>query len=380
MRVLLHCVYYPPEVGGLESHVSGLAEGLVRHGAEVRVVTSRSISGLPREEEVKGVRVKRTWLPSRSPLGWAAHALCSAPATRRWAKWADLIHAQSFASVPPVVMAARAEGCPSVGSFHTSHFLLRAESRLWAPVLTRLVEWPDHVLAASEEIAEVASDLGRGSDVEALTNGVDTDQFRALDRPRSERETAPTIVVPRRLFQKNGVEFLVRALPAIRAGIPDVRVIIVGDGPERRRLEEVATQLGVEGSIEFLGSRPHEEMPDLLSAAKIAVFPSLMEATSVAALEAMSCGLPVVASDVGGLPEIVDSEVGMLVPPGDSAALAAGVIRLLSDERLSERGRRARDRVVANWSNDRLIDRHLEIYGDLLEGRAVRKSSAVGGG
>ena len=69
MKILLHCVYYPPEVGGLESHVSGLAEGLVRRGLEVRVVTSRSLPGLPREEEIKGVRVKRTWLPSRSAVG-----------------------------------------------------------------------------------------------------------------------------------------------------------------------------------------------------------------------------------------------------------------------------------------------------------------------
>jgi glycosyltransferase involved in cell wall biosynthesis len=113
-------------------------------------------------------------------------------------------------------------------------------------------------------------------------------------------------------------------------------------------------------------------MPSLFRSAEIAVFPSLMEATSVAALEAMSSGLPVVASAVGGLPEIVDREVGALVPPGDPAALAQAITRLLADDARSEKGLRARARVVAMWSNDRLVERHLEIYDDLVSGGPVR--------
>jgi glycosyltransferase involved in cell wall biosynthesis len=108
-------------------------------------------------------------------------------------------------------------------------------------------------------------------------------------------------------------------------------------------------------------------MPELFRSAQVAVIPSLMEATSVAALEAMACGLAVVASDVGGLPEIVDAGVGALVPPGDPVALAEAVARLLGDPRCAEKGRLARERVVARWSNDRLVERHLEIYRELLE-------------
>jgi glycosyltransferase involved in cell wall biosynthesis len=100
-----------------------------------------------------------------------------------------------------------------------------------------------------------------------------------------------------------------------------------------------------------------------------------MEATSVAALEAMACGLPVVASDVGGLPEIVDPTVGALVPPGDPVALAEAVAGVLADPRRSEKGRLARDRVVARWSNDRLVERHLEIYRELVEKPAHHRPS-----
>jgi glycosyltransferase involved in cell wall biosynthesis len=110
-------------------------------------------------------------------------------------------------------------------------------------------------------------------------------------------------------------------------------------------------------------------MPGLLSSGDLAIFPSLMEATSVAALEAMSCGLPVAASRVGGLPEIVDERVGGLFEPANPKALADVVIGLIESGRLEELGRQGRRRVVDHWSNDRLAERHLEIYRSLLERR-----------
>jgi glycosyltransferase involved in cell wall biosynthesis len=109
-------------------------------------------------------------------------------------------------------------------------------------------------------------------------------------------------------------------------------------------------------------------MPGLLSSAEVAIFPSLMEATSVAALESMACELPVAASRVGGLPEIVDDDVGALFAPADPENLGAAVVRLLEDPDLATRGQRARRRVVERWSNERWVDRHLEIYGELTGG------------
>jgi glycosyltransferase involved in cell wall biosynthesis len=106
-------------------------------------------------------------------------------------------------------------------------------------------------------------------------------------------------------------------------------------------------------------------MPALLASADIAVFPSLMEATSVAALEAMSCGVPVAASRVGGLPEIVDEDVGTLFEPADPDDLAARVAALLARTDLDAMAVRARERVVRSWSLERLARRHIEIYREL---------------
>jgi glycosyltransferase involved in cell wall biosynthesis len=380
LRILLHCVYYPPEVGGLESHVAALAEGLVARGHEVRVITSRSTPGAPAREVRGGVEVIRTWFPSRNPAGWIVHALGSLPATRRGARWADVVHAQAFASIPPCAWGrgsaggspARGGGRPPlVATFHTSHFLVRARLPRWKPILRRLVQAPDHALAASGEIAQVAEALAPGTRVEALTNGVETDTFRPVAPTLPPEPGTRVVLVPRRLFPKNGVEFAIRAAPLVAAEIPEVRFLLVGDGPERTRLEALARELGVEDRVRFLGARPHEAMPGILASAEIAVFPSLMEATSVAALECMACQRPVVATRVGGLPEIVDETVGTLVPPADPRGLADGILRTLRRPDLADAGIRARTRVVDHWSNARLVERHLRIYQALLEGAPV---------
>lgn len=365
----MHCVYFPPEVGGLESHIFYLCRGLVARGHEVDTVTSRSRSDLPPYEVMDGVRVWRTWLPARSTPGWAAHAFFSMPRFGTLARSADVLHAQDIAAVVPCMVAQRVRNAPLVTTYHSSHFLKRASSPFWRPIFRRFLMAADRNLAASTEIASVAEQIAPGVRVEPVTNGVETSLFRrvapALPAPGSGRRR---IVVPRRLFAKNGVENAVRALPLIAREV-DVEALVIGDGPERAALERLASELGVSDRTVFLGARPNHEMPGLLSSAEVSVIPSLMEATSVAALESMACELPVAASCVGGLPELVDPEVGALFPPGNPEALARTVVALLRSDRLREMGARARARVVERWSNERLVDRHVAVYEEVIARR-----------
>jgi glycosyltransferase involved in cell wall biosynthesis len=354
----MHCVYFPPEVGGLESHVYYLCRGLVKSGCRVSVVTSRSKPELPAYEVKEGIEVWRTWLPERNVLGWGVHGAWSTPRLAQTARRADVVHAQAFQSVPPGVVAKTANRIPLVSTWHTSHFLERAASPFWRPIFQRLLNWSDHNLAASAQIADVAERLAPGVLVEALTNGVETDIFHRCE-PSLPPGKRRRIIVPRRLFEKNGVEFFLRAMPLIAERV-NVEAVIVGDGPERDNLETLVA--------------------GLLSSADLAVFPSLIEATSVAALESMACELPVAASNVGGLPEIVDSDVGGLFEAGNPTALAATVTSLLEREDLRALGAAARARVVERWSNARLVDRHLEVYEGLLSGgrKQVRDPSGEG--
>lgn len=363
----MHSVYFPPEVGGMESHVHFLCRGLVERGHDVSVVTSHSVPRTPAHETIDGIRVWRTWFPARNPAGWAMYALASIPRLREVARGAHILHAQDIASVAPCAAVRTRTRASMVATFHSSHFLRRAARPAWRPALAWMVRAPEKSLAASQEIASVAEGLAPGVRVEALPNGVDTDIFRPVSSgpPTGSRRR---LVVPRRLFSKNGVEYLVRAVPLITARV-DAETMIVGDGPERAKLQALASELGVADRIRFLGARPHREMPALLSSAELAVFPSLMEATSVAALEAMACELPVAASRVGGLPEIVNGDVGALFEPADPQSLADAVVTLLKDPELRARGRRGRERVVARWSNDHLVERHLQIYRELAGDR-----------
>lgn len=366
MRILQQCIYFPPEVGGLESHAFYLCRDLVRLGNDVTMVTSRSKPGFKDREDMDGVKVLRTWMPSRTPAGWIAHTMRSIPTYMPLARAADVLHAQTFASAPPAMLAKRRYGKPMVLTLHTSHFLKLAQKPAWKPVLRRIIKSTDWLLAASEEIRDVALSLYPHPRAEALTNGVDTEMFRRTAPTLAPAEArVRRVIVPRRLFHKNGVEYFVRALPLIRQETP-IEALFVGDGPEREKLEGLARELGVLDACRFMGARPNTEMPGLLSSAEVAVFPSLMEATSVAALEAMSCELPVAASNVGGLPEIVDETVGTLFEPANPAHLAEKLIALLHRNDVREAGKRARERVVASWSNERLARHHIRIYETLL--------------
>jgi glycosyltransferase involved in cell wall biosynthesis len=368
MKVLQQCIYFPPEVGGLESHAYYLCRELVRLGDEVTMITSRSLPQAPASETMDGVRVVRTWFPSRrTAAGWTAHTVASIPTYMRFARDADVLHAQTFASALPGMLAKRRWRKPLVVTLHTSHFLRLARRASWRPVLRRIIASADWLLAASEEIRDVALGLYRHPRAEALTNGVDTDLFRRVE-PALARAERRRVIVPRRLFEKNGVEYLVRAMPILRREL-DVEALLVGDGPERGRLETLAAELGISDAVRFLGARPNTEMPGLYASADAAVLPSLMEATSVAALEAMSCEVPVAASRVGGLPQIIDEDVGTLFEPANPEHLAARLAALLRRPTLRAAGEAARRRVVEHWSVERLARRHREIYREVL-GRA----------
>lgn len=366
MNILQQCIYFPPEVGGLESHAFYLCRDLVRLGNQVTMVTSHSKPDSPREEVMDGVRVIRTWFPSKNPAGWIAHTVGTIPTYLPLAKDADVLHAQTFASALPAMMAKKRYGKPMALTLHTSHFLKLAQKPVWQPILRRIIKSTDWLLAASAEIRDVALGLYPHPRAEALTNGVDTEMFKPVP-PTLPPPPAGVhrVIVPRRLFHKNGVEYFVRALPLIRAQVP-IEAIFVGDGPEREKLEGIAKELGVLEACKFMGARPNTDMPGLLASAEISVFPSLMEATSVAALESMSCELPVAASRVGGLPEIVDETVGTLFEPANPPDLAEKVIALLKRPDLKETGARARARVTQSWSNERLAKRHIEIYNTLI--------------
>ena len=174
------------------------------------------------------------------------------------------------------------------------------------------------------------------------------------------------VILVGRLRPEKGQEVLLRAAPAVLAANPHVRFLLVGSGSMRGELERLAADLGVLGKCIFAGFR--DDVPDLLSAADIAVQPSLSEGLGTSVLEACAAGLPVIASRTGGIPDIIrDSETGLLVEPGSHADLAAAMIQCASDPSMRLRiGAAARARVSVEFARERLIQRTLALYAEFV--------------
>ena len=172
------------------------------------------------------------------------------------------------------------------------------------------------------------------------------------------------VLTPARLHEQKGHAFLLAAACLV----PDVTFVLAGDGPLRGELERRARELGVAGRCVFLGQR--DDVPALLAAADLFLLPSLYEGLPVSVLEAMAAGCPIVATAIGGTDEAVsDGETGLLVPPGDPAALAAAIRRLRADPGLASRLARAgRERVGREFSSAATAERVMRVYDQVTGG------------
>jgi glycosyltransferase involved in cell wall biosynthesis len=361
LRILMPSIYFPPRVGGIESHVYYLARELAGRGHSVEVVTTRTERISPWKENMDGVEVRRIPSFGKHFLGWILSSLYSVPQVVRSAARADVIHCHTFAFALGGHVANVLRHSPLAVTVHSSHFLRLAKSKFMRLALRWVLKRADVLLSTSKEIDMVVRDLLPGSFTMPIVNGIDTGTFKVVEPSLTKQEGEFLVVCPRRLVEKNGTEFLVRALPYLRDRVA-VRVYMAGGGPLREYLEDLAEKLGVRERIVFMGSVANAEMPAVYSSADLVVIPSLVEATSIAALEAMACERVVAASRVGGLPEIIDDRVGILFPPGDPQAIADAVEKAAGMKDGRARGREARARVEANWSIRKIADVHEEIY------------------
>lgn len=159
--------------------------------------------------------------------------------------------------------------------------------------------------------------------------------------------------------------------------MPGVSIVLVGDGPERSGLERLANRLCLTRRVHFLGFVPHDQVAGLLGAADVLAMPSRYEELGTALLEGMQTGLPIVASDTGGIPQVIEhGRTGLLVPPGDPETLAAALMSILGDRTLAARLGNAASREAAKYDWSRLARRVLGVYetvvGRALEARPAR--------
>jgi len=367
MRILFNGMYFYPEVGGMETHMLNLARGFIREGDKVEVVTSNSLRS-QKVEIYDGISIIRTPFFGKNLIGWSLTTVFSLLAFLRRSKKADIIHGHDIASILPCIFAKIFQKKPFILTLHSSHFIKVSKKFIFKPYLKWGINRADFVFAASKEIREIGKKLVPNKKIEALINPVDTKLFSPEIKPSVNRgEKELILVCPRRLVEKNGVHFLIEAMPKISSK-NKVKLIVAGDGPLRKKVEERLKELKISEIVRLLGSVPNEKMPGILVSADLIVIPSLMEATSIAALESMACGKAIAASRVGGLPEIIDEDVGFLMEPGNADDIAEKINAALSDaDLLKEKGGKARERVVRNWSTSLLAKKHRKIFKNIIK-------------
>ena len=222
-----------------------------------------------------------------------------------------------------------------------------------------------HVVAVSERVAAYAAREFRipPDRLSTIVNGVDLNHFRPVTR---DHDAGPPVIgCTARLHRKNDHTTLLRAFARLSVRWPEARLLLVGRGPEELRLRTLADALGVSSRIHFLGEQP--DVAPYLAQLDLYVQASVAEGMPNSVLEAMAAGLPVVATAVGGTPEVVlDGQTGLLVPPGDPSALGDALLALLGDRPLAGRfGRAGRARVEAHFGEERMV-RQVEALLDRL--------------
>ncbi|HEY8197848.1 MAG TPA: glycosyltransferase [Gemmatimonadales bacterium] len=400
LRIICPTYWYPQHASDTQAtYVHDINRHLVQRGHSVTVVTPGDPS-LPREDTFDGVKIVRFPLELPADLTYGRVAQSRVTLLGRVARLAvmanyleaqyrailaeareaeaDVIHAHwAIPTGPAAVLAARKLGVPSIITMHGGDVYVNPEQGYdfptrWyvRPALRWTLRHAGALTAITEDCRQHALRAGAPADrIRLVFNGTDLRRFSPDENGdrRSPRYGPNMIFACRQLFPRKGIRFLLEAAAQLKPTFPDLKVVLAGDGFERPELVRLAEGLGLGADVTFLGWVPNTELPPYYRAAAVSVIPSLEEGFGIPAAEAMGCEVAVVASDAGGLPEVVENGVtGLVVPRGDSTALAQAIGSLLADpERRRAMGQAGRMRALKLFDWDRSAEQFEQIYREV---------------
>ena len=270
------------------------------------------------------------------------------------------------------ILASEGIHIPVVTTLHGTDITIIGQDPSFAPVVNYSINESDGVTAVSEYLKRETAELGDiTADIEVIPNFIDTARFRPMQKDHFKQALCPN--GEKLLVHVSNFRPVKRAIDVVEIFYQihelgyGVKLLMVGDGPDRAAAEHRARELGVEADVRFLGKQ--DPVEEILSIADVFLMPSGSETFGLAALEAMSCGVPVVVSDIGGLPELViNGESGYLCELGDLEAFTRAVRRLLDDEDLlASMSITARARAVKHFDTDIIVPHYESYYEQIMD-------------
>lgn len=374
MRICMITRELPPESGGIGYYVYNLSKKLVEKGHEVTVITRGSTKGVVREltEEIEVLRA--SFFPVYPFHVWVHGAFVNTLFKSMESKF-DLVHMHS-----PIVSPIKTT-LPIITTVHTpmkidakyheivDFFSLaeRVQSMIfYPPIESQLFQISDSITAVASSVAEELNVYGLNArKITVVGNGVNEKAFT----PAYERASAEKYVLYTGILRaRKGLVDLLDCAEYVCRVCPSVRFLVSGTGPFFGKLDKEVRRRKMREKFVLLGQVKRERLIQLYQNATVHVVPSHYEGLPTVLLEAMSCGLSVVATDVGGIKEVVSSGVnGFLVPPKSPKVMSEIITRLLYDSELRKRlGKAARKTIEERYTWDKIADNFLDCYENLL--------------
>lgn len=376
LNVLMVSDDFYPQVGGIAAHVLEISKAISKLGHNVVLLTKvYDPSGeLPEEEMVDRIRVIRVRVSETRKI----RALQFVYRGRKKIKellaeddyqvihWHKLIADSMITKIP-------FDGV-KIFTNHSSTFLHWYEEQRFAR-FRFLLGHMDGVIAPSTELTTKIATVFPMKQALTISNGVDTTKFYP-DQDKRETMRArlgyknenKVVMIARRLEEKNGVLYFVKAISMMLTQNEDIRILMVGSGSQEQIIRDFVKENGWDDKVSLVTGVANPEMPYYFNAADLVVLPSLMEATSIAGLEAMACGKALVGTEVGGIPEIIkQNETGVLIPAKSETAIATGVLSILEDDTIRlGMGRAALHSVQQNFSWQEIAHKTTDFYEEQL--------------
>lgn len=368
MKIAILVARFPPRwLAGTEIATYNIAKHLAKRGYEVHVITSLD-KGLPKQSIKQGFCVHRIKVLRVRFLGVIIFSLKAFLLLRKLK--VDAVHSQSTTMGIPAVLAKKLLKKPYIVYERGSEVYLPWLFK--GPISKLIWKGADAVIALTEDMKiEIEKIYSRHIDV--VPNGIDLEVFEGLPRKEAIRQRLrfnnndKVILFVGTLRPVKGVKYLIQAMNVIAQKEPKTRLMLVGNGEERDYLRGLVKELKLERYVTFVGEVPNEKVPEYMVASDVFVLPSLSEGFPLTILEAMASGLPIVASKVGGLPEIVeDGQNGFLAEPRKPGQIAEKVLLLLKNEGLRQRMIVNNRKKVQQYSSDNTVGRLEAIYRHVL--------------